>query len=77
MRLALLPLLAACRLVPLQPDDCLPTLGDHCSCTPQCMTRAQIDRIDQWCDLGCDTAAEALDWDCTVIEGECAVAVTR
>ena len=77
MRLALLLLVGCALSAPPQPEDCLPTLGDHCSCEPQCLTQGQIDRIDVFCDLGCDEAAESLDWDCTVIADECAVAVTR
>lgn len=55
-------------------DQCLPTLGDHCSCEPKCMTQREIDKITDQCDLGCDTAAEAQDWGCTVVDNACAVA---
>jgi hypothetical protein len=66
--------LAACGREEAPPPtaaDCLPTLGDHCDCYRKCMTQDDIDEIDSRCDLGC---AMPLDWACTVVDGECAVA---
>lgn len=54
-------------------DDCLPTFGDHCGCTPQCMTQAQIDAIGDVCDLECETGAE-LGWACEQVDGACRLA---
>jgi hypothetical protein len=62
-RLSLLALLAACAPEPLTASDCLPTYGDNCSCTEQCLTQEQIDDIDDFCDLGCDSEAT---WECGV-----------
>lgn len=52
--------------------DCLPTLGDRCGCIPQCLTQAQIDAIEDVCDLECETGTE-LTWACEQVDGECEV----
>lgn len=66
MRLAIpaFLLMSGCVLVTgtLRDEDCVPTWGDSCGCTEQCLTRRQIDRIQRAgvCDLDCGETT----WDC-------------
>jgi hypothetical protein len=71
--------LGGCEPGPREVSDCLPTLGNHCSCEPQCLTERQIEQVTAGgvCELACPQEAEALDWACTIVEGECAVAPVR
>ena len=65
----ILALFLAC--APLTADECLPTLGDNCSCEPKCMTEKEIKRAQRngICDLACPTDT-AGSWSCAVEEGE-------
>ena len=71
---ALLALLA-CTPPPETAADCIPTTGDNCSCTPQCLTQAELDKIDSHCDLGCifDSGSSELNWTCAEEDGVCVV----
>ena len=57
--------------VEIRAEDCIPTLGDNCSCSAQCMTQEQYDEITEWCDIEC--GIDVYDWECTVVDGACAV----
>lgn len=76
-KMLLLLTLFACGF-PRSADDCLPTTGDNCSCTPQCMTEGQIRRAQAGgvCDLGCsfDTAGSSEpNWECGLSGNTCVV----
>jgi hypothetical protein len=51
-------------------NGCIPTFGDYCSCTPQCMTAAELDALEYACDLGC---LQEVDWTCSHTDDGCVV----
>ncbi|MEQ1566160.1 MAG: hypothetical protein ABMA64_11020 [Myxococcota bacterium] len=68
--------LAGCTGAPTSADDCIPTTGDNCDCSPKCMTQAELDRIDSFCDLGCmfdSGGSSEPNWTCEVVDDACAV----
>lgn len=70
MRALFFAILAGCSdPAPQSAADCIPSTGDNCSCDPQCLTQAEIDQFDSFCDLGCYEP----DWTCDLVDGACVV----